>query len=67
MLHYTPDRLAMRDGAVLARAEPVTVTDREGDHYTLGAQRTVDLAESLVNLEVALEVDSEHIFRVVRS
>ncbi|MGO4572543.1 glutathione synthase [Microvirga sp. 2TAF3] len=44
LLHYTPDRLTMRDGAVTAMAEPVTVRDVEGDHYTLGEQERIDLS-----------------------
>jgi glutathione synthase len=42
--HYTPDRLAMRDGKVSARVEPVTVRDTAGDHFTLGAAETADLS-----------------------
>ncbi|RDI59505.1 glutathione synthase [Microvirga subterranea] len=44
LLHYTPDRLSMRDGAVTAMAEPVEVRDVEGDHYTLGEAQRVDLS-----------------------
>jgi len=44
LLHYTPDRLSMRDGAVTAMAEPVEVRDVEGDHYTLGEAERVDLS-----------------------
>jgi len=42
--HYTPDRLAMRDGRVEARVEPVKVRDLKGDHFTLGAPEVADLA-----------------------
>jgi glutathione synthase len=42
--HYTPDRLAMREGRVEARVEPVSVRDLKGDHYTLGAAEVADLA-----------------------
>jgi len=42
--HYTPDRLAMRDGRVEARVEPVTVRDRPGDHFSLGPAEPADLA-----------------------
>lgn len=42
--HYTPDRLAMRDGRVEARVEPVKVRDLKGDHYTLGAPELADLS-----------------------
>jgi len=37
LFHYTPDRLAMRDGVVTAALEPITVRDTAGDHFTLGA------------------------------
>ena len=43
LYHYTPDRLAMRDGKVAATVEPVSVRDKEGDHFTLGAPEFVDL------------------------
>ncbi len=44
MVHYTPDSIAMRDGAVLARAQAVTVADRQGDHFTLGEPVLEDLS-----------------------
>lgn len=44
LLHYTPDRLSMRDGQVVARVEPLTVRDVEGDHYALGAPERIDLS-----------------------
>jgi len=44
LLHYTPDRLSLRDGRVMARAEPLEVRDQEGDHARLGAPELVDLA-----------------------
>ena len=44
LFHYTPDRLALRDGKLEARVEPVTVRDVEGDHFTLGEAATADLA-----------------------
>ncbi len=44
LYHYTPDRLAMRDGRVEARVEPVTVRDLKGDHFTLGAAEVADLS-----------------------
>ena len=43
LFHYTPDRLALRDGKLEARVEPVTVRDVEGDHFTLGEAATADL------------------------
>jgi glutathione synthase len=44
LYHYTPDRLAMRDGRVGATVEPVSVRDSEGDHFTLGPSDFVDLS-----------------------
>jgi glutathione synthase len=44
ILHYTPGRLSMRDGAVTAMAEPIEVRDVEGDHFTLGEPKRVDLS-----------------------
>ena len=44
LYHYTPDRLAMRDGRVEARVEPVRVRDVKGDHFTLGAPELADLS-----------------------
>ncbi len=43
--HYTPDRLTMRDGIVRARVEIVTVDDKDGAHYHLGPQESVDLSD----------------------
>lgn len=48
LYHYTPDRLAMRDGRVMARVEKVTVRDTQGDHYTLAPPEEADLS----NLDV---------------
>jgi glutathione synthase len=44
LLHYTPDRLSMRDGSVTATVEPLEVRDIEGDHHTLGEPERIDLA-----------------------
>ncbi len=44
LYHYTPDRLAMRDGRVSATVEPVSVRDVQGDHFTLGSSELVDLS-----------------------
>ena len=44
LYHYTPDRLALRDGRVEARVEPVKVRDLKGDHYTLGSPELADLS-----------------------
>ena len=44
LYHYTPNRLAMRDGRVEARVEPVTVRDLKGDHFSLGPPELADLS-----------------------
>ncbi|WP_367716868.1 glutathione synthase [Nitratireductor sp. GISD-1A_MAKvit] len=43
--HYTPDRLSMVDGCVIAWAQELSVRDEEGNHYTLGEPERVDLAQ----------------------
>jgi glutathione synthase len=45
LLHYTPERLSMRDGRVTTVAEPVKVADEPGRHYALGPAEPVDLGE----------------------
>jgi glutathione synthase len=45
LLTYTPDRLSMRDGKVIAVARPTRVRDVEGDHVTLGADERIDLGD----------------------
>ncbi|WP_273790569.1 MULTISPECIES: glutathione synthase [unclassified Bartonella] len=35
LFHYTPDRLSLYDGCVIARLEPLIVHDKEGSHYQL--------------------------------
>jgi glutathione synthase len=42
--YYTPDRLALRDGAVSATVCPLKVRDSAGEHFTLGQPRRVDLS-----------------------
>ncbi|WP_181706355.1 glutathione synthase [Chthonobacter rhizosphaerae] len=44
LFHYTPDRLALRSGAVSAALEPLTVADAAGAHFTLGEAENVDLS-----------------------
>jgi glutathione synthase len=50
LLHYTPDRLSMRDGRVVASVEALRVHDVEGAHATLGTPEPVDLASADVVL-----------------
>ena len=42
--YYTPDRLAMLNGRV-RHASELSVRDKEGDHFTLGAPRRTELTE----------------------
>jgi glutathione synthase len=44
LFYYTPDRLALRDGAVFAAVNPVKVRDIEGDYFSLGERQRVDLS-----------------------
>ncbi len=43
LLHYLPERLSMRDGAVFAAMEAVRVADEESRHFSLDEARIVDL------------------------
>ena len=45
LFYYTPDRLALDEGRVTARGWPLTVRREIGNHYTLGDEQTVDLAD----------------------
>jgi glutathione synthase len=42
--YYTPDKLSLRGGRVVAGTAPVEVRDVVGDHFTLGGTRATDLA-----------------------
>ncbi|MCY4548308.1 MAG: glutathione synthase [Defluviicoccus sp.] len=44
LYHYLPDNLAFRDGRIYARARPLAVRRKQGDHFTLGEERELDLA-----------------------
>jgi glutathione synthase len=44
---YHPDRLALEDGRVTARARPLTVRAVAGDHYSVGDPETLDLADDV--------------------
>jgi glutathione synthase len=43
--YYTPDRMAMLQGAVFATAQPLSVRDQAGDHFSLGDGRRIALSE----------------------
>ncbi len=45
LFHWEPNRLQLRDGKVRAKVEAMTLSDVEGDHYTLGEPVDTDLAE----------------------
>ena len=44
LLYYGPRDLTFRDGKVTARARPLSVRNRKGDHFTLGDISVVDLS-----------------------
>ncbi|HRK23915.1 MAG TPA: glutathione synthase [Beijerinckiaceae bacterium] len=50
LVYYTTDTLTMRDAQVFASVAPVTVRDREGDHFTLGPAERIDLSTTDVVL-----------------
>jgi glutathione synthase len=41
--YYTPDKLAQRGDRVFATVQPLSVRDKEGDHFTLGEAKRADL------------------------
>jgi len=45
LYYYTPDKLMYREGRVLARGWPLTVRREKGNHFTLGDEQEIDLAE----------------------
>ena len=45
LFYYTPDRLAWREGRVIARGWPLELRREKGNHYTLGDEIEVDLAD----------------------
>jgi glutathione synthase len=45
LAYYTPDRLALWDGALFAAVHPLTVRDVAGEHFALGEIRRAALAE----------------------
>ena len=45
LFFYTPDRLAFREGRVLARGWPIEVRRERGNHVTYGPETEVDLAD----------------------
>jgi len=45
LFYYSPDRLAWREGKVVARGWPLEVRRERGNHATLGPETEVDLAD----------------------
>ncbi len=45
LFYYTPDKLAWQDGRVTARGWPLQVRAVRGDHFRLGDETTIDLAD----------------------
>ncbi|SMH50192.1 glutathione synthase [Maritimibacter sp. HL-12] len=45
LFYYTPDRLSYREGRILAGGWPVTLRRERGNHFSLGAETEVDLAD----------------------
>jgi glutathione synthase len=43
LLYYTPDKLSLRDGRVMATAAPLEVRDLAGAHFTLEEAKPTDL------------------------
>ncbi len=43
--HYEPQNLTLKDGRVMARAEQMTVRYEAGNHFDLGEQQWIDLAD----------------------
>lgn len=44
LFYYTPDKLSLLEGTVVAQAAPISVRNVKGDHFTLEAERRLDLA-----------------------
>jgi glutathione synthase len=44
LAYYTPDRLVLRGADLLATVEPLEVRDQEGDHFSLGEPKRIELA-----------------------
>jgi glutathione synthase len=42
--HYHPRQLTLRDGKAIARARPMTLRRKKGDHFTLGDEEVIELS-----------------------
>jgi glutathione synthase len=45
LFYYTPDRLSMLDGQVVANAQPLQVRDKQGEHFTLGEPKRAEVGD----------------------
>src|SRR5215471_3147880 len=45
LLYYGPRELSLRDTVVVARARPLSVKNKRGDHFSLGEPSVYDLSE----------------------
>ena len=45
LFYYTPDKLAFQNGRITARGWPLQVRAVKGDHFTLGQECEIDLAD----------------------
>jgi len=45
LFYYTPDMLTYREGRVMARGWPLTLRREKGNHFTLGDEQEIDLAD----------------------
>lgn len=45
LFYYTPDKLAYREGRIVARGWPLELRREKGNHFTLGNETEIDLAE----------------------
>ena len=50
LFHYLPQQLSLKDGRVYAQMRPLEVRREKGNHFTLGAPQSVDLATADVVL-----------------
>ena len=42
--YFTPDKLSMLDGGIVAGVQQLAVRDKEGDHFTLGAPKRIEVS-----------------------
>lgn len=47
LFHYLPEDLTMRDGKIIALAHPMTLQRIEGNHYSMGEPRWIDLQDDI--------------------